>query len=341
MSICTWRDLPPNGYGIAAPGTVTRRVRIVFMRALVVNQLAVIDFREQKFADAGARFDKALELLRFVNDPKAKAAAYTGRGGVDVLAGRLDAATAEMGQARLLHEMSNDAYGMHEDDAVSRGRFRLRHRAHDAVQHVRHARIVRDRRIRRPMAGNENRHALVVAAPVIDLLDRAPPHEYRARRIPLVPQFAQRTGWPREIAEPFMQAVEPCAARVIDIVVRTRDVAVERHGHEEHGAGHSRSPIVECEDDAFRNIELDRAATLDPMTTGRHAPSLADRVPPRLAIERQRAATATVVVSDDQVSAAVVRRRNRSAQVAVVAARQRQACSQSHSNHRKRKLRWL
>jgi len=82
------------------------------MRALVINQLAVIDFREQKFADAGARFDKALELLRFVNDPKAKAAAYTGRGGVDVLAGRLDAATAEMGQARLLHEMSNDAYGM-------------------------------------------------------------------------------------------------------------------------------------------------------------------------------------------------------------------------------------
>ena len=27
MSICTWRDLPPNGYGIAAPGTVTSRVR--------------------------------------------------------------------------------------------------------------------------------------------------------------------------------------------------------------------------------------------------------------------------------------------------------------------------
>jgi tetratricopeptide (TPR) repeat protein len=82
------------------------------MRALVINQLGVIDFREQKFAEAGANFDKALDLLKFVNDPKAKAAAYTGRGGVDVLAGRLDAATAEMGQARLLHEMSNDAYGM-------------------------------------------------------------------------------------------------------------------------------------------------------------------------------------------------------------------------------------
>ena len=82
------------------------------MRALVINQLGVIDFREQKFADAGAAFDKALDLLKFVNDPKAKAAAYTGRGGVDVLAGRLDAATAEMGQARLLHEMSNDAFGM-------------------------------------------------------------------------------------------------------------------------------------------------------------------------------------------------------------------------------------
>ena len=82
------------------------------MRALVINQLGVIDFREQKFAEAGVAFDQALDLLKFVNDPKAKAAAYTGRGGVDILAGRLDAATAEMGQARLLHQMSNDAFGM-------------------------------------------------------------------------------------------------------------------------------------------------------------------------------------------------------------------------------------
>ena len=81
------------------------------MRALVVNQLGVIDFREQKFADAGAAFDMALDLLKFVKDPKAMAAAYTGRGVVDVKAGRLDAATAALGQARLLHEMSNDAFG--------------------------------------------------------------------------------------------------------------------------------------------------------------------------------------------------------------------------------------
>lgn len=87
-------------------------VRDPRMHALVLNQLGVIDFREQKFAEAGAAFDQALDLLKSVNDPKAKAAAYTGRGGVDVLAGRVDAATAEMGHARLLHEMSNDVFGM-------------------------------------------------------------------------------------------------------------------------------------------------------------------------------------------------------------------------------------
>lgn len=81
------------------------------MRALVVNQLGVINFRELKYAEAGANFDQALALLKNVNDPKALAAAYTGHAVVDVQSGRLDAATAALGQARLLHEMSNDAYG--------------------------------------------------------------------------------------------------------------------------------------------------------------------------------------------------------------------------------------
>lgn len=82
------------------------------MRALVVNQLGVINFRELKYAEAGAAFDEALKLLKHVNDPKALAAAYSGHAVVDVQSGRLDAATAALGQARLLHEMSNDAYGM-------------------------------------------------------------------------------------------------------------------------------------------------------------------------------------------------------------------------------------
>ncbi len=82
------------------------------MRALVVNQLGVINFRELKYAEAGANFDQALALLKHVNDAKALAAAYTGHAVVDVQSGRLDAATAALGQARLLHEMSNDAYGM-------------------------------------------------------------------------------------------------------------------------------------------------------------------------------------------------------------------------------------
>jgi len=81
------------------------------MRALVVNQLGVINFRELKYAEAGADFDQALALLKHVNDPKALAAAYTGQAVVAVQSMRLDAATASLGQARLLHEMSNDAYG--------------------------------------------------------------------------------------------------------------------------------------------------------------------------------------------------------------------------------------
>jgi DNA-binding winged helix-turn-helix (wHTH) protein/tetratricopeptide (TPR) repeat protein len=82
------------------------------MRALVLNQIGVIDFREMKYAEAGTHFDQALALLKHVNDPKALAAAYTGHAVVDVQSMRLDAATASLGQARLLHEMSNDAYGM-------------------------------------------------------------------------------------------------------------------------------------------------------------------------------------------------------------------------------------
>jgi DNA-binding winged helix-turn-helix (wHTH) protein/tetratricopeptide (TPR) repeat protein len=82
------------------------------MRALVVNQLGVINFREMKYADASANFDQAVALLKHVNDPKALAAAYTGQAVVAVQSMHLDAATASLGQARLLHEMSNDAYGM-------------------------------------------------------------------------------------------------------------------------------------------------------------------------------------------------------------------------------------
>jgi tetratricopeptide (TPR) repeat protein len=82
------------------------------MRALIVNQLGVISFREMKYAEAGADFDQALALLKHVNDPKALAAAYSGQAVVAVQGMHLDAATASLGQARLLHEMSNDAYGM-------------------------------------------------------------------------------------------------------------------------------------------------------------------------------------------------------------------------------------
>lgn len=86
--------------------------RDAHMRALVVNQLGVINFREMKYAEAGADFDQAVALLKHVNDPKALAAAYSGQAVVAVQSMRLDAATASLGQARLLHEMSNDAYGM-------------------------------------------------------------------------------------------------------------------------------------------------------------------------------------------------------------------------------------
>jgi hypothetical protein len=80
---------------------------------------------------------------------------------------------------------------MHEHVAVARGSLRLRHRADDAVAHVRDERIARDRRARRPVARHEDRDSVVmVAAPVVDLLHGAAAREDRAGR----PALGEKVG---------------------------------------------------------------------------------------------------------------------------------------------------
>jgi hypothetical protein len=67
-----------------------------------------------------------------------------------------------------------------------------------------------------------------------------------------------------------------------------------------------RSPIVELEDDALRDIKLDPAAALNPVPTRQHGTRLANFVCPGLAIEQQWAAGAPVVINDREVSASIL-----------------------------------
>jgi tetratricopeptide (TPR) repeat protein len=82
------------------------------LRARALNRLGVALVRLGRDAEADAAFVEVIQLLRLRNDPDALAAAYTGRGVVAGQAQRLDEAAAFFGQARMLHEMSNDAFGV-------------------------------------------------------------------------------------------------------------------------------------------------------------------------------------------------------------------------------------
>jgi DNA-binding winged helix-turn-helix (wHTH) protein/tetratricopeptide (TPR) repeat protein len=82
------------------------------LRARALNRLGVALVRLGRDAEADAAFVQVIQLLRLRNDPDALAAAYTGRGVVAGQAQRLDEAAAFFGQARVLHEMSNDAFGV-------------------------------------------------------------------------------------------------------------------------------------------------------------------------------------------------------------------------------------
>jgi len=82
------------------------------LRARALNRLGVALVRLDRDTDADAAFVEVIQLLRLQNDPDLLAAAYTGRGVVAGQAQRLDEAAAFFGQARMLHEMSNDAFGV-------------------------------------------------------------------------------------------------------------------------------------------------------------------------------------------------------------------------------------
>ena len=81
-------------------------------RARVLKQLGVTLFREGRNEDADRAFAEAIRLLALGDDSETLAAVYTGRGVVAGQEQRLDAAAAYLGQARVLHAMSNDPFGV-------------------------------------------------------------------------------------------------------------------------------------------------------------------------------------------------------------------------------------
>src|SRR5437868_11033825 len=100
---------------------------------------------------------------------------------------------------------------MHENVPVPRGGLGLSHRARDAIGHVRHQRIAGNRWAGWPMAGHEDGPPMMIAAPVIDLLDRTPTRQYGTERGHLVEQVAGRPGRPREVSVPLVQPAETVA----------------------------------------------------------------------------------------------------------------------------------
>jgi len=82
------------------------------LRARVLNQLGATYFRQGRTEDADAVFAEAIGMLEMKNDPDTLATAYTGRGATAGQMLHLDQAAAFFGQARMLHEMSNDAFGV-------------------------------------------------------------------------------------------------------------------------------------------------------------------------------------------------------------------------------------
>src|SRR5258708_2474316 len=88
---------------------------------------------------------------------------------------------------------------MHQHVPVPGGRLRLSHRARDTFGHVFHQRIVGDRGTGWPMAGHEDRDAVMIAFPVIGLLHSAPARQHRTGRVHLADQLSGRPGRPEEL----------------------------------------------------------------------------------------------------------------------------------------------
>jgi hypothetical protein len=127
---------------------------------------------------------------------------------------------------------------MHQHVARASGGLGLCHRALDPIGHVGHQRIVGHRGTGRPVTDYEDGDAVVVSAPVIDLLRKPPTHEDCTGRIYFVYQLSVWAGWPEELPiwsdKPLVQPHEAASAGVARFVVGTSDVPVEGHRHVEH-----------------------------------------------------------------------------------------------------------
>ncbi|HEY6409984.1 MAG TPA: hypothetical protein VIY29_21210 [Ktedonobacteraceae bacterium] len=127
---------------------------------------------------------------------------------------------------------------MHQHVAIPSGGLGLCHRALDPIGHVGHQRIVGHRGTRRPVTDHEDGDAVVVPAPVIDLLRKPPTHEDCASCVYFVYQLSSLPGRSEELpvwsGEPLMQPHEAVAAGVAHFVVGAGDVAVKGHRHVEH-----------------------------------------------------------------------------------------------------------
>lgn len=110
---------------------------------------------------------------------------------------------------------------VHQHMSVAGGGFRLRHRASDSIGHVCNQRIVRHCGTGWAVAGYEDLDTVTITAPVINLLHCTPTREDSSVRVRLIEQRADRSGWPREIAVPLVQAHETITARVVRGVVGT------------------------------------------------------------------------------------------------------------------------
>lgn len=82
------------------------------LKARVLYQQGTTYVRLRRLEEADRAFVGAAELVSALNDPQILASVYTGRGVVAGLQLRLDDATRLLGQARVLHQMSNDAFGV-------------------------------------------------------------------------------------------------------------------------------------------------------------------------------------------------------------------------------------
>ena len=77
--------------------------------------------------------------------------------------------------------------------------------------------------------------------------------------------------------------------------------------HRDYTHRRLRPPIIELEDDALRDVELDFTAALNGMETRPDATCLTDCISPHFAVNFDGSAVATIVIFDHEVGLPVLR----------------------------------